>query len=124
MATSAQIENQDTGPFTDLEIERIREIAGLKTASEASGKVSGFSEVQRQATRADIAAWDAVGEGTVAVKGGRDGADYSQSRDRDDIRVRLRLRMGLDPYDPLLNPAAMRTFWVESNYMAEDTLGE
>jgi hypothetical protein len=32
-----------------------------------------------------VIALDAVGDGTVGIKGGRDGTDYSQTRDREDL---------------------------------------
>jgi hypothetical protein len=32
-----------------------------------------------------VAALDAIGDGTVGIKGGRDGTDYSQTRDREEL---------------------------------------
>lgn len=112
MATSAQIDGQSTAVFDELEIERIREIAGLKTYAQAESLSAELSNVQRQATRMDIKTYGLIGEGTVGVKGGKEGADYSQSRDREDIRQRLRLRLGLDAVDPDLSPNAARISWV------------
>lgn len=124
MATSAQIDSQDDAAFVPLEIERIREIAGLKTYAQAETLSGQLSAVQRQATRMDIKTYGLVGEGTVGVKGGKEGADYSQSRDREDIRQRVRLRLGLDPVDPDLSPNAARLSWVVGEDWLADTSTE
>lgn len=120
MATTAQIDSQSTAVFDELEIERIREIAGLKTCAQAESLSAALSTVQRQATRMDIKTYGLIGEGTVGVKGGKEGADYSQSRDREDIRQRVRLRLGLDAIDPDLSPTAARISWiVGEDWMAD-----
>ena len=79
--------------FTPLELERIREIVLAESVSTIETIGNEFSSAQRQATRYDIDLWfNDVGEGTLSVRGE---IDYSQSRDRNDIRRRVALRFGL-----------------------------
>ena len=106
MPSSITIDIQDTGALTALEVERVREICGLKTYTEAESLTGVLNQVQRQATRADIATFDAIRDGTVALDGGRDGVNYSQQRDKEEVRQRLRLRLGLDAINPQLSSDA------------------
>lgn len=100
MGTSAEIAEQLTSAFTDLEKERIREILSdgriYFTASSVNILIGDLTGVQIQATRQDIADWDALGQGTEAVRGGKDGIDYSAPRDRSVVRNRLARRLGAD----------------------------
>lgn len=82
--------------FTNLELERIREIVGAEAVSTVSNVVGELSADQRRATRYDIDLYiNEIGEGTVAVQGASDGTDYSQTRDRNEIRRRVAMRLGL-----------------------------
>lgn len=81
--------------FTSLEKEHIRNIIGLDTLSELDTPISELTAEQRKVTRYDIDLWfNEVGEGTVKLQGVRDGVDYSQPRDRGDIRRRMAQRFG------------------------------
>lgn len=83
--------------FTALELERIRDIVLADSVEMIEGVVDEITADQRKATRYDIDQWiNRVGEGTVGVRGGGDGVDYSKVRDRNDIRRRVALRFGLD----------------------------
>jgi len=82
--------------FTDVELERIRDIVAADAISTITSVVDELTPAQRRATRYDIDLWiNEVGEGTLAVKGGADGIDLSTVRDRNDIRRRVALRFGL-----------------------------
>lgn len=81
--------------FTSLEKERIREILGLDALSTLDTPIAELTADQRKATRYDIDQWiNEVGEGTVAVKGGSRGTDFSTQRDRTEIRQRVARRLG------------------------------
>ena len=82
--------------FTNLELERIRDIVNADAISVITNVVDELTADQRRATRYDIDLYiNEVGEGTVAVKGGSRGTDFSTVRDRNDIRRRVALRLGL-----------------------------
>jgi len=81
--------------FSALEKERIRDILQLDAFSSLDTPIAELTADQRKATRYDIDLWiNDIGEGTVAVQGASDGVDYSQPRDRGDIRRRMALRFG------------------------------
>jgi len=114
MPTTDDILNQDTAALTELETEQVRAICGLKTYTEASTLTTSLLSSQYQTIRALIAAWDSIGDGTVALNGGNEGVDYSQSRDKEEIRVQMRLLLGLEAFDPALDPRAGYLVQVQS----------
>lgn len=120
MPTTDDILNYDGAVFTALEIEQVRAIAGLKQYSQAQGLLTPLIAEQRQVVRALIGAWDATGDGTVALKGGKDGLDYSQSRDKEEIRMQLRLMLGLSAFDPELDPRAASIVTIQSPWYEVD----
>lgn len=78
------------------EIDRVREIVQTEALSTITTLCGNLSSSQLQHMRYDLDQYfNQVGEGTVAMKGGTDGVDFSQSRDRNDIRSRLRGRLNL-----------------------------
>jgi len=82
--------------FTDVELERIRDIVVVDAISTITNVADELTPAQRRATRYDIDLYiNEVGEGTLAVKGGADGIDLNTVRDRNDIRRRVALRFGL-----------------------------
>lgn len=101
MANSITIDGQESGPLSNLELERVREICGLKSFGQTSTLCAPLIDVQLQATRADIAAFDKVKDGATALEGGRDGVQFSQLTNKEEIRRRLRVRLGLDAVDPM-----------------------
>lgn len=81
--------------FTALEKEHIRNIVGLTTLTELDTPISELTAEQRKATRYDIDLWfNEVGEGTVKLRGGSDGVDFSTPRDRAAIARRVAQRFG------------------------------
>jgi hypothetical protein len=83
--------------FTALELERIRDIVGADSITTIQSLAIELTAEQRRATRYDIAVWvNEIGEGTISIKGGSDGIDYSTSRDRNEIRIRVAQRFGFD----------------------------
>lgn len=102
MGTLAQIDEQPSGPFTALEVEKVREIltgGRLSIARESvEDALDDLTAVERQATRQDIADWDDLGFGTEKIRpAGNDGLDYDVERDRELVRRRLIIRLGYDP---------------------------
>ena len=84
------------GEFTELELERIRQIVRADTISTVESYAETLTAEQRRATRYDIDLYiNDIGEGVIAVSGGRDGVDYSDARERTEIRNRIALRLGL-----------------------------
>lgn len=118
MASSNDIDLQESGPLTNLEVERVREICGLKSFVQTSDLCTPLIDVQRQATRSDIKAFDKVKDGAVGLDGGRDGVKFSQLDNKEEIRRRLRLRLGLDAVDLTQgdNVAYMVNYGVEPIY--------
>lgn len=87
--------NYSDAAFTGLEKEHIRKIIGLDTLSELDTPISELTAEQRKVTRYEIDLWfNEVGEGTVKLSGASDGVDYSQPRDRNDIRRSMAQRFG------------------------------
>lgn len=94
MPTLAEIQAKSNTVLTALEKEKVREITG-----ELPGKIdtlfpSGVSDLNR-CYRADIDAWDALGDTTEKLQGGRSGVDVDAERDREHVRRRVRVRLGL-----------------------------
>ena len=87
--------NYSDAVFTALEKEHIRKIIGLDSLSELDTPISELTTDQRKVTRYEIDLWfNEVGEGTVKLSGASDGVDYSQPRDRNDIRRSMAQRFG------------------------------
>lgn len=132
MPTSAQINLQSGVALDDLERERVREIvliaggSGSLPASDLNDRINALSAAQNKATRADIAAWDAVFDGTVKKKGGDSGIDFDPVRDREAIRQRVRLRLGLPAVDPgvAVGKSALVPFKITTGWRGRRCKGE
>ena len=94
MPTTAQIEAQSNAALTELEQERIREITNESLAT-LTPLFANLLPSQRKAMRADIDAWDEIGDTTEKVSGGRSGVDVDTQRDRELVRRRVRVRLEL-----------------------------
>lgn len=82
--------------LTDGEIDRVREIVQTEALSTITTLCGDLSNVQNQAMRYDLDQFfNKVGEGTVRMEKGRDGIDFSQQRNRTEIRQRVRARLNL-----------------------------
>ncbi len=91
------VKSYSDAELTALETEHVRNIIGLEALSELDTPISELTAEQRKATRYDIDQWfNEVGEGTLNLKGGRDGIDLSTVRDRNDIRRRVAQRFGFN----------------------------
>ena len=102
MATLEAIESKSSAPLTQLELEKVREIVTggrlFIAADSIANAVNDLTPEQRQATRADIEEWDALGFGTEKIRPtGGDGLDYDVERDRAVVRRRLIIRLGYNP---------------------------
>ena len=102
MATLEAIESKSSAPLTQLELEKVREIVTggrlFISIDSIVDAVDDLTPVQRQATRADIEEWDALGFGTEKIRPtGGDGLDYDVERDRAVVRRRLIIRLGYNP---------------------------
>jgi hypothetical protein len=95
-------------PFTDDEVESIREIIGLGTSSaeatELDSKCSALNGAQVTRTKRDIARWDVIAYGTTRQRGGIKGNDFSLERDRLLITNRVRERMNYPQVESLDDP--------------------
>jgi len=102
MATLETIESKSSAALTQLELEKVREIVTggrlFLAADSIANAVNDLTPEQRQATRADIEEWDALGFGTEKIRPtGGDGLDYDVERDRAVVRRRLIVRLGYNP---------------------------
>jgi hypothetical protein len=94
MPTLAEIQAKSNAALTALEKEKVREITGELPGKIDSLLPSGVSDLNR-CYRADVDAWDALGDTTERLSGGRSGVDVDAGRDREHVRRRVRVRLGL-----------------------------
>jgi len=58
-------------------------------------------QTNRKVLRSQIAVWfDKFQDGTIAIKGGKKGTDYSNIRDKEDLRGEVRRSLGLPQIPP------------------------
>ncbi|MFN7949440.1 MAG: hypothetical protein U0Z53_29055 [Blastocatellia bacterium] len=96
MPTLAEIQAQSSAAFSALEQQYIADVC-LETVASIATSLDGVTAEARQAIRADLAAYGAIGDGTEKLRGGSDGIDFDADRDREGIRRRIRRRLGLSP---------------------------
>lgn len=105
-------DNQPGTPLNTAELARLMRVIQDKTFDEtkalAAAKLTlkddegaelpGDEQALRMQTRADlIQFFDVIGDGTI-----RAGDDFSQERDREDIRKDIRLRLGLPAFSSVI----------------------
>jgi len=94
MATLATIEEQDSGPLTDLEKELVRQLlqitgkAGSATYIDSNARMETLTSPQCQIVRALLLDYDDISFDTTKAKG--KGEDYDPERDKAAIASELR----------------------------------
>lgn len=79
--------------LSELQIERVREIIGFVSYSEAAALLSNLTAVQETETAADITEWNLVRNKFTRIVGG--GVEIDKADNRLAIINRLRRRLGL-----------------------------
>ncbi len=101
-------------PFTNQEISNLKVIlfdqsykqteslVDTLTILDADGEpVADALQTNRKMLRSQIAVWfDKFRDGTIAIKGGKKGTDYSNQRDKEDLRGEVRRSLGLPEVPP------------------------
>lgn len=100
--------------FDNQEITNLKEILFDQTFQQTQSLVDGITildssnapvEVAKQSNRkwlrSKIAIWfDQFRDGTIAIKGGKKGTDYSNLRDKENLRGEVRRSLGLPEIPP------------------------
>lgn len=73
----------------------LQEIVGLTESTELDYLLLGVNSYQETRIAADIATWDGIKDSHVKLKGGQDGVDFDNERERAAIvqRLKTHLRM-------------------------------
>lgn len=87
----------------DQSFEQTRNLLEGLTIYESNGETvaAANEQGQRKLLRSQIAVWyDKFTDGTLAVKGGKRGTDYSNLRDKENLRGEIRKSLGLPEIVP------------------------
>jgi hypothetical protein len=86
--------------FTQIEQEAVRRMIRIGTSAsekaELAARLFDTNDAEADAIRADILSYDRIANGTVRVKGGIKGTDFSLERERLHLTNTMRQRLNYD----------------------------